>query len=175
MVEIMKNQDFMKEQKANIFNEMQWATYKANYNQAHASDKNKVSFTSNVNNLVYTMRDTERVTNKNVADLVDLAKWLLVADKFSKFEELTKNGFNFKVEVAKFITSTKKVGVITERNGDTKSQKIGLKEARGERILRDLFLTLLSEELITKIEKKQASKQEGKQASKKDKKTTSKK
>lgn len=175
----MKNVEFMKEQKANIFNEMQWATYKANYNQAHASDKNKVSFTSNVNNLVYTMRDTARVTNQNVADLVDLAKWLLVAEKFERFESLTQNGFNFKVSVAEFIASTKKVGVITERDGDTKSQKIGLKVARGERILRDLFLTLLSDELITKIESKkegkQASKKASKQASKKAKKTTNKK
>lgn len=171
----MKNQDFMKEQKTNIFNNMQWATYKANYNQAHASDKNKVSITAYINNLVYGMRDTERVTNQDVANLVDLAKWLLTADKFDKFESLTQNGFNFKVAVAEFIASTKKVGVITERDGDTKSQKIGLKVARGERILRDLLLTLLSEELITKIEKKQASKKEGKQASKKAKKTTSKK
>lgn len=177
--EIMKNVDFMKGQRESIFNDMQWATYKANYNQAHAMDKCKVSFTKYVNNLVYTMRDTERVTNQNVADLVNLAKWLLVAEKFERFETLTQNGFNFKVSVAEFIASTKKVGVITERDGDTKSQKIGLKVARGERILRDLFLTLLSDELITKIESKkegkQASKKASKQASKKAKKTTSKK
>lgn len=154
----MKNKEYLQEQKANIFNDTQWATYKANFNQAHASDKNKVSFTSNVNNLVYVMLDTERVTNKNILDLTTLASYMLSADKFAKFEELTSNGFDFKVAVVEIITSTKKVGVITERDGDTKSQKIGLKVARGERILRDLFLTLLSEEYITKIEKKEKAK-----------------
>lgn len=171
MVEIMKNQEFMKSQKVSIFNDVQWATYRANFNQAHSMDKCKVSFTQYVNNLVYSMIDDERVSNGQVQELIDLSKYLLNDEKQTQFANLTANGLNFKMSVVEILTSTKKVGVITEKTDTDKKQSIGLKVARGERILRDLFLTILSDTYITKIEKK-ADKQK---ADKKAKKTTSKK
>lgn len=150
----MKNYEYLNEQKETIFNEKQWATFKANYNQVKMQEKSKIGFATMVTNLVYKMLDKKRVTNDDVSDLQTLANYLLNADKLELFNNIVKNGLDFKMAVIDILEKTQKVGVIATKIGDEKIQKMGLKMARGERVLRDLFLLLLSDAYITKIEKK---------------------
>jgi hypothetical protein len=154
MVEIMKNFEYLNEQKKTIFNNSQWDLFKANYNLVKSQEKYKTSFATMVNNLVYKMTDSERVSNDNITDLLELAKNMLTNDKYIKLVDLVGNGFEFKIAVVEILKSTQKIGVIKTKKEDEIEQKIGLKVARGERILRDLFLSLLSDIYITKIEKK---------------------
>lgn len=154
----MKNFEYLNEQKKSIFNDSQWATFKINYNQVKIQEKNKMGFATMVTNLVYKMLDSKRVTNENVADLMELANYLLTIDKYKRFCELVKNGLDFKKSVIEILEKTQKVGVIATKTDTEKTQKMGLKMARGERVLKDLFLVLLSDTYISKIEKKEKAK-----------------
>ena len=154
----MKNYEYLNEQKETIFNEKQWATFKVNYNQVKMQEKNKVGFATMVTNLVCKMLDSKRVTNENINDLISLANYLLNIEKYNKFCELVKNGLDFKKSVVEILNKTQKVGVIASKTDTEKTQKIGFKMARGERVLRDLFLLLLSDTYMTKIEKKDKAK-----------------
>lgn len=154
----MKNYEYLNEQKKAIFNISQWLTYKANYNQVKMQEKNKIGFATYVTNLVYKMLDNKRVTNEDLNDLTNLAKYLLTIEKYNKFCELVKNGLDFKKSVIEILNKTQKVGVIATKTETEKTQKMGFKMARGERVLKDLFLILLSDTYITKIEKKDKAK-----------------
>jgi hypothetical protein len=121
-------------------------------------EKNKVGFATYVTNLVYKMLDSKRVTNDDINELVNLANYLLTNEKYNKFCELVKNGLDFKKSVVEILNKTLKVGVIATKTDTEKTQKMGFKMARGERVLRDLFLLLLSDTYITKIEKKDKTK-----------------
>lgn len=149
MVIIMKNNEYLKNEKSKILDAEKWATYVANYKQANSKSKTYTSISKQATYIIDSL-ESGRVTNKDIDTLKTFANYMLKnkqdIEKINNFNDL-----DFKKQLVEIYNSTKKLGVEKTRNDDTITRRVVLKSATGVATIRTMLVLLFSNECFEKL------------------------